>query len=206
MTLDLYLAFVIAATILIAIPGPNVSFIVATSVAQGARSALMTVAGSSTAIALQLAALALGMTSLMAILADWFEWLRWAGVLYLLYLGVQHWRAATGAGRAAAPEAASGRRLFGRGFVINATNPKILAFYAAFFPQFIDPAAAAGPQLAILGTTFLIIATLLDGGYAIAGGRLRGLLLHPRRVRLRNRITGSLLIGAGLGLAFVRRS
>ena len=98
------------------------------------------------------------------------------------------------------------RALFWRGFLVALTNPKTWFFYAAFFPQFVDAAHAPGPQLALLCATFLVLATLLDGGYALLAGRLRGLFRDRRRARLRNRLTGSLLIGAGLGLALARRS
>jgi threonine/homoserine/homoserine lactone efflux protein len=203
---QLYLAFVLATTILILIPGPAVTLILATSLAHGARAALVTVAGSSSAIVIHLAITALGMTSLMLLLSEWFEWLRWAGVAYLLYLGVQQWRAKAEASAEGAAATPSSNRLYWRGFVVNATNPKTLFFYAAFFPQFVDPAGPLALQLVVLCVTFLVIATLLDGGYALLGGRLRGALGSPRWTRLRYRLTGSLLIGAGLGLALARRS
>jgi homoserine/homoserine lactone efflux protein len=98
------------------------------------------------------------------------------------------------------------RALFWRGFLVSATNPKTLLFYAAFFPQFVDPLSAPGPQLMLMSATFLALAVLLDGGYALLAGRLREWFRGRRRARLRNRITGSLLIGAGLGLALARRS
>ena len=136
---QLYLAFILATTILILIPGPAVTLILATSLAHGGRAALVTVAGSSSAIVIQLAITALGMTSLMLLLSEWFEWLRWAGVAYLVYLGIQHWRASAQAAPDQATRAPSSNRLYWRGFVVNATNPKTLFFYAAFFPQFVDP-------------------------------------------------------------------
>ena len=104
MNLELYIAFVAATTVLILIPGPAVSLILATSIGHGSRAALITVAGSSSAIAVLLAVTALGMTSLMVLLSEWFEWLRWAGVAYLVYLGLQHWLAK--------PDAAEGVRSF----------------------------------------------------------------------------------------------
>ena len=209
MSLELYLAFCLATAVLILIPGPAVSLIVANSIAHGGRRALVTVAGTSSAIVLHLTILAFGMTSVLLLLAEWFELLRWLGVAYLVYLGIQHWRAAAGS-KAAALVAATARgvsaqRLYWQGFLVNATNPKTLLFYAAFFPQFIDPAGPALPQLLLLSASFLTIATLLDGAYALLGGRLRGLLSDPRRARLRGRLTGGLLIGAGLGLALARR-
>ncbi|MDH3475294.1 MAG: LysE family translocator [Rhodospirillales bacterium] len=203
---QLYFAFVLATTILILIPGPAVTLILATSLAHGARAALVTVAGSSSAIVIHLAITALGMTSLMLVLSEWFEWLRWAGVAYLLYLGVQQWRAKAGTATDGGAATPTSNRLYWRGFVVNATNPKTLFFYAAFFPQFVDPAGPLVLQLVVLCVTFLVIATLLDGGYALLGGRLRGALSSPRWTRLRNRLTGSLLIGAGLGLALARRT
>jgi threonine/homoserine/homoserine lactone efflux protein len=89
--------------------------------------------------------------------------------------------------------------------LVSATNPKTLFFYAAFFPQFIDPASPPGPQLGLLGATFLVIATVLDGAYAILAGRLRPWLRSRDRARLRNRLAGSCLIAAALGLALARR-
>ena len=89
---------------------------------------------------------------------------------------------------------------------VNATNPKTLFFFAAFFPQFLDPTRALGPQIAALCVTFLVIQTLLDGCYALLGGRLRPWLTSRARARIRNRVTGGLLVGAGLGLALARRS
>ena len=93
MHLDLYLGFVLASTILILIPGPNVSLIVANSIAYGTRYGLLTVAGTSSAIVVQLALTSLGLTATLGMLADLFEWIRWVGVAYLLYLGIRQWRA-----------------------------------------------------------------------------------------------------------------
>jgi homoserine/homoserine lactone efflux protein len=205
MPLDLYLAFVLASAVLILIPGPNVTLLVANSLAYGARRALAALAGTSAAIALQLVITVLGMTSLMLALAAWFEWLRWAGVLYLVWLGVQQWRAPPVALEDVGPAAVAVRALFWRGFLVSAANPKTLLFYAAFLPQFVDPARAPLAQLLLMSATFLALAAILDGGYVLLAGRLRRLFRGERRARLRNRLTGSLLIGAGLGLALARR-
>ncbi len=206
MKFELYLAFVAATVVLILIPGPNVALIVANSLSHGARRALLTVAGISSAMVLQLALTALGMTSLLLVLAEWFEWLRWLGVGYLVYLGIRAWRAPTeDLGAVAARDGGSGRRMFWQGFLVSATNPKVLLFYAAFFPQFIDPAAPLALQLGLLSLTFLAIAVTLDSGFALIAGRARGWLAGTSRARLRNRLTGGFLIGAGLGLALARR-
>jgi threonine/homoserine/homoserine lactone efflux protein len=204
MDLSLYLAFLFATTVLILIPGPNVTLLVANSLAHGPRRALVTLAGTSSAIALQLVVVALGMSSLILLLAQWFEWLRWAGVAYLVYLGVQQWRAPLALNDLERPAVRSGA-LFWQGVLVSATNPKTLLFYGAFFPQFLDPESAPGPQLALLCTSFLVIATILDGIYAILAGQLRPWLRTRRRARLRNRLSGAFLIAAALGLALARR-
>jgi homoserine/homoserine lactone efflux protein len=205
MTLELYLAFVLATAVLILIPGPNVTLLVATSLAHGPRRALVTLAGTSSAIALQLAVMALGMTTLIMALATWFEWLRWIGVGYLVYLGIQQWRAAPLALDDVEMRLRPLGRFLWQGVLVSGTNPKTLLFYAAFFPQFVAPGSPPGPQLALLCATFLVIATVLDGAYAVLAGQLRPWLRDRRRARLRNRLTGSCLIAAALGLALARR-
>ena len=100
----------------------------------------------------------------------------------------------------------SRQRLFWQGFLVALTNPKTLLFYAAFLPQFVDPALAPGPQVTLLCVTFVTLALVLDGGYALLAGRLRTALLQPARARWLARISGGFLIGAGVGLALARRS
>ncbi len=206
MPLDLYCAFVATTVVLILIPGPNVTLLVANSLTYGPRRALTTLAGTSSAIALQLAVVAFGMSSLILVLASWFAWLRWLGVAYLLWLGIRQWRAAPVVLDDIDARRIGRSRLFWQGMLVSATNPKTLLFYAAFFPQFVDPHRPLGLQLGLLCATFLVIATVLDGSYVLLAGRLRTWLRGRRRARLRNRITGSLLIATGLGLAVARRS
>jgi len=203
MHLDLYLGFVLATAILILIPGPNVSLIVANSIAYGTRNGLLTVAGTSAAIVLQLALTALGLTATLDLLAVWFEWIRWVGVAYLLYLGVRQWRAAPVDLTRIRPQPRSVRAITLRGFLISLTNPKTLLFYGAFFPQFLSLDAPIGPQVAVLSLTFLAIAVGLDSTWALLAGRVRGVLAI--RGRLRNRLSGGFLIGAGIGLALAHR-
>ena len=140
---------------------------------------------------------------LLVALADWFEWLRWAGVAYLLYAGWQQWRAPAPDLNAPAAKLPLGRMLR-RGLAVSIANPKTLLFYAAFLPQFVDPAGNIGAQLAILAGTGFVLALVVDGGWALLAGWLRPALI--RFGRLANRVTGGLLIGAGLGLALARRS
>ena len=200
---ELYLAFVAACVILIVIPGPSVALIVANSVAHGARYGLITVAGTSSAVVVHLALTVLGATAVLNFLAASFDWLRWLGAAYLVWLGISAWRAPVVDLAQVGPQARSARLIFGRGFLVGLTNPKTLLFYGAFFPQFIVPGPNAADQFLLLAVTFLVIAVVLDGVWALLAARLRTLLVT--HVRLRNRVTGGLLMGAGLGLALARR-
>lgn len=202
MSLDLYLGFVAAVLVLVAIPGPNVALIV-TSPARGPRAGLVTVAGTSAAMVLQLALVVAGMATAMAMLADVFEWLRWIGVAYLVVLGVRAWRAPADDLADVAPAARPDRTAFLRGVLVSLTNPKTLLFYGALLPQFVEPSEPAGPQLVLLAATFVVVAAAGDSLRAVFAGRGRRLLAG--RGQLRNRLTGGALIGAGLGLALARR-
>ena len=204
MSPDLYVAFVAASALLIAIPGPNVALIVANSVAHGARYGLMTVAGTASAMVVQLALVVLGASAVLGLLAELFDGLRWLGVAYLVWLGMRIWRSAATDLQATAAEPRALPAIFIRGFAVSLTNPKTLIFYAAFLPQFVRADAGdARHQLLVLAGTFLVVAVLLDGTWALLASRLRGLL--RARARLHNRLTGGLLIGAGIGLAFARK-
>lgn len=204
MSIELYLAFVAASAALIAIPGPNVALIVANSVAHGRRYGLVTVAGTSAAMVPQLALTALGMTGALNLMSHVFEWVRWAGVAYLAWLGVKAWRAPAVDLTRVPPQPRSGRAILARGFLVSLTNPKTLLFYGAFFPQFVAPGADLGPQLALLSATFLAVAAALDGCWALAAARLRGAL--AMRGALRNRLTGGFYFAAAFGLVSARRS
>ena len=204
MTPALYIAFVLAVVTLMLIPGPNVALIVANSIARGPRAGLATVAGTTAAMAPQLLATGLGMSALLNGLAEAFFYLRWLGVAYLIYLGLRAWTAPEANLTAVASPRQPYRALFLRGFFVSLSNPKTLVFFAAFFPQFMNPAAPLAPQIALLSASFLALALIVDSGWVFAAARVGGALRISGR--LRNRLAGGFLIGAGLGLALVRRS
>jgi len=202
--LHLYLAFVAAVTVLMLIPGPNVALIAANSVTYGFRYGLLTVAGTSSAMLVQLALTALGMTELLGQLGSWFDWIRWIGVAYLVYLGITTWRAPPLALSNVAAEPKSPRAIYSRALLVSLTNPKTLFFYGAFFPQFVVMGHDVGLQVAILSATFVFIAVAVDASWAVLANRARRFL--AMQGKLRNRVSGGILIGAGIGLAFARRS
>jgi threonine/homoserine/homoserine lactone efflux protein len=144
------------------------------------------------------------MTEALATLGSWFKWLRWIGVAYLLYLGVTYWRAAPVDLTKVAPERKSSRAMFVRALLVSLSNPKTLLFYGAFFPQFLSGGPDVGLEVALLSATFLALAVLVDGGWALTAARARRFL--GARGRLRNRLSGGLMIGAGIGLALARKS
>ena len=199
----LLLTFVAATTVLMLIPGPNVALIVANSVAWGTRYGLLTVAGTAAAMIVQLGLTALGMSAALGAMAAWFEWLRWIGVGYLLWLGIRQWRAPVVDLSRVAPQPRAARAIALRGFLVSLTNPKTLLFYGAFLPQFISLNRPVVPQIALLSAIFMGLALLLDGGWAVLAGRAR--FMPARHGRLRNRVSGGLLVCAGLGLALARR-
>ncbi len=205
MSLELYLSFVLASVLLILFPGPSVMLTISHSLSWGVLMGLLSVAGAIAAVAVQLVGLAIGLSSVLVFAAQWFEVIRWAGVAYLLFLGVQQLRARP----ESAPEAGGVRRtpagLFWQGFIVSLLNPKSLLFYAAFFPHFIDVDAAAAPQLIILSATFLVIAAVFTSMYAALAHQVGSYFRGPTGARLRNRLTGGILIGAGVVLALARR-
>ena len=198
----LFLAFVAAVTVLMLIPGPNVALIIANSVAYGPKYGLLTVAGTSSAMVVQLGLTALGMTELLGTLGVWFEWLRWIGVAYLVYLGVAQWRSPAVDLTKTRPEPKSARAIYTRALLVSLTNPKTLLFYGAFFPQFVALDRYVGTQVVLLSVTFLALAVLVDGAWALIASRARGVL--AARGRLRNRVSGGFLVGAGAALALAR--
>jgi len=203
----LYASFIAATLILCIIPGPVVTYLVATGIAQGPRAALTGLAGSTSALTLHMILVVAGLAPLLAALGHWTDVLKLIGALYLIFLGVQAWRTpvASHEDDLTAPKKLSPRTLYMRGLLISLTNPKTLVFYAAFFPQFIDATKPVLPQTILLAVTFVLLGLISDGTYGVAAGHLAPFIKSPRAQKIRNRMTGTVLTLTGLGLAFTRR-
>src|SRR5271170_1795854 len=147
MNWHLFAGFLAITIVLILVPGPIVTLIVSTGATKGLRAALVTVAGTSLGNAALLGAIALGLNWVLLHATYLFELLRWFGAAYLIWLGVRVWRSA--AGRSLAIPAGN-RVHFGRGVLVALSNPKTLAFFTAFLPQFVDPTRPAARQLAAM--------------------------------------------------------
>lgn len=202
MSLGWYVGFVSATVVLALLPGPNVGLIVATSIAHGRRAGLLTVLGTSAAMVPELALAALGMAGVLTLAGDVFGWVRWAGVVYLVYLGVRAWSVPAVDLTKIEARPRAPRATFLRGFLVSSSNPKTLLFYGAFFPQFVVAGGDVARELALLSASFLAIIATLDCGWALLADRLRGIL--AARGRLRNRLIGTCYVAAAAALASVR--
>jgi threonine/homoserine/homoserine lactone efflux protein len=204
--LEPWLAFVAASIVLLIIPGPTILTVISYSVAHGRRANVALVGavalGDSTALVLSL----LGVGALLAASAFWFGVVKWAGGLYLIYLGVKLLRAGVSATEIASPPAPASRwKLFANTYLVTALNPKGIIFFVAFLPQFITPQADVTRQSWILAVTFVVLAMLNSSLYAIFAARARKLLASPRAQRHFNLAGGSLLSAAGLWALVARR-
>jgi len=201
MNWQLFAGFLLITLVLILVPGPIVTLVISTGATRGVRAALVTVAGTSTGNAVLLTAIALGLDWVLGHAVYLFELLRWAGVAYLLYLGVRAWRSA---GRPLPP--LSGNQVhFWRGFLVALSNPKTLAFFTAFLPQFLDPARPVARQLAVMCAVSVVLAAASDSCWAVASGLGRAWFVRPARARLLGRASALTLIGGGLWLSLARR-
>jgi homoserine/homoserine lactone efflux protein len=203
MALELYLAYLVACILIAIIPGPTVTVIVANSLRHGARAGMLNVAGTQLGLALMMLTLVVGLSSVIAAMGWLFDWLRYAGAAYLVWLGWKLLRSPDLMSEAA-PVAIPRGGFFLQGFLVIMANPKALLFFGAFIPQFVDPKGHYVAQIALLGITAMVIALLSDGAYAVLIGRA-GVLLSRKRVRLVSRLSGACLIGGGLWLALTRR-
>lgn len=202
MSTELYLAYVAACIVLAVVPGPIVTLVVANGLRYGTRAALINVAGAQLGSAIVISIVAVGLTSLMATMGVWFTWVRLAGAAYLIWLGIKLIRTPDLLDETSAPPPPRGG-FFLQGFLVLLSNPKVLVFFGAFIPQFVDMNRPLLPQMTILGVTFMVIAAMSDGAYALlAGGAKR--FLSKQRARLISHIAGSFLIGGGVWLALLR--
>lgn len=205
MEFDVFIGFCLATALLILMPGPIVSLTVSNSLRHGSKTGFLTTVGATAGSGVLLTAGAFGMAWALELLSDWFAVVRIIGAAYLIYLGYRQWRESAHGLEDVKADKHPGKTVMLHGFIVAITNPKTILFYAAFFPQFIDMSQPTGPQLAVMTATFLCIAITIDGMYAFLAGRLRPWLQGGKRGKLRNKITGSLLIGTGVALLFARK-
>jgi threonine/homoserine/homoserine lactone efflux protein len=206
MSLELWLAFVVASAVLLVIPGPTILTVISYSLAHGRRANVPLVAavalGDSTALAFSL----LGLGAVLAGSAFWFAVVKSLGGLYLLYLGAMLLRRGISSGELAAPAAPGSRwRLFANTWLVTALNPKGIVFFVAFLPQFVTPGADAARQLWLLAVTFVVMAIINATIYTMFAAAAHRMLSSPRARLGFNLAGGSLLCVAGFWALLARR-
>jgi threonine/homoserine/homoserine lactone efflux protein len=203
-------AFTLTAFILIAVPGPSVLFTVSRAIALGRAAGVATVAGNTVGAFAQVVAVAFGIGPLVERSVALFTVLKLAGAGYLMFLGVQaiRHRCSLAEALGAEVERKTTARMMLDGFAVGATNPKVVVFFAAMLPQFVDRQAGHVPvQIIMLGAIFAGIALISDSTWAVAAGTVRAWLASsPRRLALLGGTGGLLMIGIGARLALTGRN
>jgi threonine/homoserine/homoserine lactone efflux protein len=203
MSLNLYLAFVAACVALALLPGPIVTLLIANGLRHGTRAALINIAGAQVGLAIVIGIVAVGLTSLMATMGYWFDWVRFAGAAYLVWLGIKLIRSPVEGIHVDTPPPPPRGGFFLQGLLVLLSNPKVLVFFGAFIPQFMDMSKDHVSQVTLLGVTFMVIAGMTDAIYALLAGRARH-FFSARRTRLMSRVSGGFMIGGGIWLALTR--
>ncbi|KJK24278.1 threonine transporter [Burkholderiaceae bacterium 16] len=194
-------AFLLSSLLLAVTPGPAVIYIVARTLGQGRLAGLASVVAVVLGNLVNVLAAALGLAALFAVSALAFAVIKYAGAAYLVYLGLRALRARPAAAGEAGPEAGGAglRRVFRDGFVVALFNPKTTLFFAAFLPQFMDPAISALPQSVALGGIFVLVASVTDCCYVLAAAAVLPYLSRARGVQSAGRyLTAGALIGLGV--------
>jgi threonine/homoserine/homoserine lactone efflux protein len=206
MSIATWLAFATASAVLLVIPGPTILLVISYALGRGVRVALPVAAGVALGDFTAMTLSTLGIGALLAASASLFTLLKWLGAAYLVWLGINLWRAGGRLRVDPAREAAGNGRMLAHAWLVTALNPKSITFFVAFVPQFIDQHAAFWPQMLVLEATFVTLAFLNAVGYALAASRTRSLFDSARALGVFNRIGGSLLIGAGIAAVAWRGS
>lgn len=205
MPFDLWLAFAAASTALLLIPGPTVLLVLSYALSKGRSVAVASAAGVALGDFVAMTASLLGLGALVLASATAFTMLKWVGAVYLIWLGIKLIRSAPTEGLTP-PRDVTANGVFGHAAAVTALNPKSIAFFIAFVPQFIQPHAPLLPQFAILITTFVTLAALNALAYALLADRLRRIIGKPSVLAWITRAGGATLIGMGLLTATLRRA
>ncbi|WER47609.1 LysE family transporter [Cupriavidus sp. WKF15] len=207
---EVWLAYFAACWVIAVSPGSGAVLSMSHGLSYGVRRTSTTIFGLQAGLVIILLVAGGGLGALLLASEHAFAAVKTVGALYLIYLGVQQWRARVEEGTAANGGAVrmtpmSPRRRFATGLLTNVTNPKGIIFMVAVLPQFIDPSRPLAPQLAILAATMCGVDLVVMHGYALLASRMQGLFRNARAVRWQNRFFGSVLMAVGAALFFVRR-
>ena len=203
MSVEYYIAYVVACFVIVIVPGPTVTLIVANSLSHGTRAGMLNIAGTQLGLALMIGIVLAGLASLIESMGWWFDWVRLAGAAYLIWLGIKLLRSSGAITEPGQNVPAPRGGFIVQGFLVLMSNPKVLLLFGALVPQFIDAKGDYVWQVILLGITAMLTAFIFDSGYAILAGRARHAMTRSR-VKLVSRISGLFLIGGGAWLALAR--
>lgn len=207
MPFDLWLAFCLASIALLMLPGPTVLLVLSYALSKGRSVALASAGGVALGDLIAMTASLAGLGALVAASASLFAVLKWVGAAYLVWLGIKLLRSAPSGDlpSISAADSITPRGVFLHATTVTALNPKSIAFFIAFVPQFLRPSAPLMPQFAILIATFVGLAALNVLFYALLADRLRQAISRPSVLRGLTRLGGATLIGMGVATALLRR-
>ena len=206
MSLRVWTIFLLTETSLCLSPGPAVIFVLSQGLSRGALASIWSSVGILTGNAMYFILSATSLAALLLTSGTAFAVLTWIGAAYMVWLGVQTFSARRSAIAAPARDsrASSGARMFANGFVLQASNPGALVFFAAVLPQFISQKASVTTQVAVLGVTSIVVEFIVLTAYGVLAGRLARLATRPAFATFVNRLAGTMLLIAALAL-MVRR-
>ncbi len=208
MPLSTWLAFFVASWLISLSPGPGALSCMTAGMRYGYVRGLWNILGLEIGLLVVLAIVGAGLGAVLAASATAFATIKWAGVAYLVWLGIEQWRAPAAALRPGSENNPDGavRELVARGFLVNATNPKGIVFMLAVLPQFIDPAKPQLVQYLLCAATLVFTDLVVMSVYTGLAAKVLGLLRAPAHVRALNRTFGGLFVAAGALLATFRRA
>lgn len=205
MTIEWWMTYLLTTVILSLSPGSGAINTMSTSISHGYRGAAASIAGLQVGLGAHIILVGIGLGALFSRSLLAFEVLKWAGAAYLVWLGIQQWRAAGAINLDAVSLAMPRRRLFQRAVLVNMTNPKSIVFLAALFPQFVIPHQPQAMQYLILGVTTIVVDVVVMIGYATLARRIGVWIKGPHQMKLLNRVFGGLFVAVGALLASARR-
>ncbi|MER6950457.1 LysE family translocator [Nonomuraea sp. NPDC000554] len=203
-SLPTFVLFLGASLVLILIPGPNHFYIAARGLAQGRRAGIASAFGVEAGTLVHIGLAAAGLSYLITKSATLFAIVKWAGVAYLVYLGIRAFTGKENADAAQAPPPQPLGKVFLEGVLVNVLNPKVTLFFLAFMPQFVRPSAGSPAlQVVLLGVTLLVLGLIADLAYAFTAGALGSRLAS--RARALRHFSGVVYLGLGLVTALAGR-
>jgi threonine/homoserine/homoserine lactone efflux protein len=207
MNIESFIPFVLATVLILIIPGPTIILVISQAVSHGRKSVIPLVVGVLLGDFTAMTCSLLGLGAILSASALLFSVFKWIGALYLLYLGIQLWQSNPKKYSVQDnTKKSSARSLLQSSFIVTVLNPKSIAFFVAFLPQFMDPLKPVLPQMTLLGGTFLFLAVVNAALYAIFAGQLSEQIRKERVRKWFNRCGGGALIGAGIITAGLQRS